>query len=559
MCFSHRGHHNITVFYNHQPLEQVSEIRSLGVVLDEKLCFKPQVDQVKKTAQQITAKLGVFSKEIGGAPAQINLLLYKSCVLSQLEQGYPVWCGSKHADSIHTIQYTALRRALGVLDKSSGAKMELVSHILPLDIRLDSTLIMAFIRIFRQPASNSLRQLVSRLMTCPRHYDHKIITPIHKVRMASRYLMEFNFTDIEEIYHESVLDITRARPKLAQFDVDLGSAGSRTADQATTAKKRVEDFLLQNNDYIIAYTDGSALKNPGPCGAGAAIFTKGHSRHPIVLERPISRISHSYHGELQALELCLGKLVECPHQLADKIFILSDCQSALTTASSPKLSKEFTQLQVKIQREVEVLQNLGHSVLLKWVAGHADLPGNELADSLAKSAANMASDHATRSPLSLSEAKNFIKAKAVDRWKSRIESTLNGHQHLPSPSTKSYKSCMSRTSESRYNRLILNHTLLRIHRSKMFPEQYPSPACECGAVTQSIEHFLFNCPLIESQIASLMDTIDSGYAKTDTPTHHRYISKSLLLGDNHHLNTDIKKVIQSAMNTFLSSTQCHEI
>ena len=63
--------------------------------------------------------------------------------------------------------------------------------------------------------------------------------------MASRYLMEFNFTDIEEIYHESVLDITRARPKLAQFDVDLGSAGSRTGEQATTAKKRVEDFLLQ--------------------------------------------------------------------------------------------------------------------------------------------------------------------------------------------------------------------------------------------------------------------------------------------------------------------------
>ena len=230
MCFSHKSHHNIEVKYNHQPLEQVIEIRSLGVILDERLTFKPHVDKATKTAGQIISKLGVFSKEIGGAPAQINLMLYKSCILLQLEYGYPVWCGSKHADNIHSIQYTALRKALGVLDKSSGAKIELLAHILPIDIRLDTTLIMAFIRIFRQPPSNRLRQLVSKLMTCPRHQDHRIITPIHKFKMASRYLMDFNLTDIEEIYHETVSDITRKRPTLADFDTDLGSAGSRSAE-----------------------------------------------------------------------------------------------------------------------------------------------------------------------------------------------------------------------------------------------------------------------------------------------------------------------------------------
>jgi hypothetical protein len=229
------------------------------------------------------------------------------------------------------------------------------------------------------------------------------------------------------------------------------------------------------------------------------------------------------------------------------------------TAASPKLSKEFSNLQIKIQRDVETLHNLGYDVLLKWVAGHTDLPGNDLADKLAKSAATTASNSIIKSTLSLTEAKNAIKAKAVVRWKSRIESTLNAHHLLPTPSTKSFKSSMSRTSESRLHRILLNHTLLRIHRSKMFPEQYPSPACECGADIQSIEHFLFHCPLIESQITSLMDSIDSGFAKTDTHTHLRYISKSVLLGENLHLNPDMRKVIKSAMNTFLSSTLCHDI
>jgi ribonuclease HI len=532
----------------------------LGVILDERLTFKPHVDKATKTAGQIISKLGVFSKEIGGAPAQINLMLYKSCILLQLEYGYPVWCGSKHADNIHSIQYTALRKALGVLDKSSGAKIELLAHILPIDIRLDTTLIMAFIRIFRQPPSNRLRQLVSKLMTCPRHQDHRIITPIHKFKMASRYLMDFNLTDIEEIYHETVSDITRKRPTLADFDTDLGSAGSRSAEQAATAKKRIEDYLVQNIDSTIAYTDGSALKNPGPCGAGAAIFKTGHSMHPTELERPVSKKSHSYHGELQALDLCLDKMVKCPpNHLTPKLIILSDCQSALITAASPKISKEFTELQIKIQQAVENLHNKGHNVQLKWVPGHTDLTGNDLADRLAKSAATLASNGDFRSTLSLTEAKNALKAKAVNRWKYRIERTLNNHQYLPQPSTKSFKSSMSRIAETRFHRLVLNHTLLRIHRSKMFPEQYPSPDCECGTDVQSIDHYLLNCPLIENQITSLVNSIDAGFVKTSTQTHLRFINRSVLLGENHHLKPDMRKEISSAMNTFLSTTLCHDV
>ena len=97
----------------------------------------------------------------------------------------------------------------------------------------------------------------------------------------------------------------------------------------------------------------------------------------------------------------------------------------------------------------------------------------------------------TTSSLSLTEAKNIIKGKAAHRWLTRIESTLNDHHQLRRPSTKTFKSTMSRTAESRLQKLMLNHTLLRIHRHKMFPEQYPTPSCDCGAEIQSIEHFLF--------------------------------------------------------------------
>ena len=133
-------------------------------------------------------------------------------------------------------------------------------------------------------------------------------------------------------------------------------------EQAIIAKKRVEDFLIQNIDYTIGYTDDSALQNPGPCGAGAALFIKGHSRIPIELERPVSKMSHSYHGELQALDLCLTKLSTSP-KLSEKIIILSDCQSALLTSASPKLSKKFAKPQIEIQSKVEILHSLRYIII----------------------------------------------------------------------------------------------------------------------------------------------------------------------------------------------------
>jgi len=65
--------------------------------------------------------------------------------------------------------------------------------------------------------------------------------------------------------------------------------------------------------------------------------------------------------------------------------------------------------------------------------------------------------------------------------------------------------------------------------------------------------------LIENQITSLVNSIDAGFVKTSTQTHLRFINRSVLLGENHHLKPDMRKEISSAMNTFLSTTLCHDV
>ena len=367
MCFSPKGHTAVTVLYNGKLLEQVREQRSLGVILDENLTFSTHIQTVKSKALSVGAKLQVFSNEIGGASAYTSLFLYSACVLPILEYCHAVWCSSKSVSDLQSVQYTCTRNALGAMDKSSHLAMERLAHLLPLDIRLDKSLLLTFISIYRKPDSYSLKMLINKLIDDPVHLDHRIITPIHKFKMASRSLLNFEPQQIEPLLDETISDILRKPPELVPIKSVFGKSGTRTTEQAESAKKDAENYINKAGNNIIAFTDGSALSNPGPTGAGAAIFLNGINHEDIKARRPVSAMSTSYHGELQGIDLALTKILQVKPKVAKPIHILSDCQSALEVVSSPKPPIDFCSLYQHIQHCTEELNKQGASVTLKWI------------------------------------------------------------------------------------------------------------------------------------------------------------------------------------------------
>ena len=92
-------------------------------------------------------------------------------------------------------------------------------------------------------------------------------------------------------------------------------------------------YLDNTGRNIVAFTDGSALTNPGPCGAGAAVYWNGIAGQPSLYKRPVSKQSSSYQGELQAIDLALQKVEERrPPLRGNTVHIITDCQSALQAA-----------------------------------------------------------------------------------------------------------------------------------------------------------------------------------------------------------------------------------
>ena len=110
MCFSHRGHHSITVVYNHQPLKQVLEIRSLWVILNEKLCFKVQTSgrPGEEDCSTNHCKAGSFlQRDRRRSSTDKSATLQVMCLISTWT-GLPslVWLQTRRQHSHNAVHYT---------------------------------------------------------------------------------------------------------------------------------------------------------------------------------------------------------------------------------------------------------------------------------------------------------------------------------------------------------------------------------------------------------------------------------------------------------------------
>ena len=93
--------------------------------------------------------------------------------------------------------------------------------------------------------------------------------------------------------------------------------------------KQYLDLINKDNDNtMLAYTDGSALKNPGPTGAGV-IKIQGHKSIPVKLAKAISSKGTSFDGELAVILMATQYALTHLTKEHDSFNIYSDCRAAI--------------------------------------------------------------------------------------------------------------------------------------------------------------------------------------------------------------------------------------
>ena len=471
----------------------------LGITLDEQLTFEPHIQNVINKASR-ALKVIREVKGIGRVSTQKLIRLYTATVRPIMEYGASIWQGSKHVHRLATVQRKALCLCLGLPGTAGTEVAEVAAGLPPLDLYLKQITIRELAKIQAKSVSRPIKQMLNNLTETTESQEvlRQTMSPI---RLALTYAKEmeretgidYRLMEEEPEFEEGCVAMTASAP---HYWSRLGSSKTRTSEQQRQGKELVLDMMMEAPEgTAFAFTDGSCLTNPGPCGAGAVIYLDQHQS--VRLKRPVAKRGSILLGELVAilmtLEYALQNLDDLSHQII-KVFCVS--QSAVGILTLNWKDTSYRDVTRDIKKASTLLEQSGVQVEINWAPGHSSIAGNEEADKLAKEAAHEASLFTDdRKTTSISDIKAASQAYTLSQWQRRWDTTevgRNYYKYHPKVNTKVIYDQPTKEAYSMILQLQTGYTYLNDYRSKL--NQTLTNRCRCGQV-EDTEHYLLQCPL----------------------------------------------------------------
>ena len=308
----------------------------------------------------------------------------------------------------------------------------------------------------------------------------------------------------------------------------MGSSSSRTHGQQKEGQAVIETLIKEkSNRAVVAFTDGSCLGNPGPCGAGAAVF-KPDEAEPTELTTPISPRGSILLAELTGIKSVYEHILAHERQgTYSAVNIFCDSQSAVGICDLGWKSNSHHQVIKEVHQLREAVRATGAQTTIEWTPGHASIKGNDLADALAKDAAEQAK-HLGDSCIMVT-SQDVTKASQdliVSKWQMRWDHSSRG-RHLHTLRNKvSLTQTKTRypleTSRRKIAQLRTGYSKLNDYLYKI--GQATSPECSCGFSNETVLHYLLDCPLYEEDRGRMIHRIH-------TTTGIGHLSTELLLSE----------------------------
>ena len=183
--------------------------------------------------------------------------------------------------------------------------LEVEASVLPLELRREELSIREGGKIMSKDNSQTIKQLWNEWRDDFRGKE-KYVSPFGLIDSQLQDMETNSGTSIINIEPEfSFLEALCPSKSRPEYWNRLGSSKSRSVTQQEEAKVTVQS-LVENCSYndLIAFTDGSCLGNPGPCGSGACIFIPNDTE-PVMLKRPVTNRGSILLGELVAILMAL--------------------------------------------------------------------------------------------------------------------------------------------------------------------------------------------------------------------------------------------------------------
>jgi ribonuclease HI len=498
-----------------QQVKKVDCFKYLGVQIDAQLRWKEQAQRATANATKWILQYRRLTRPSTGVGSKLMRQLYLAVALPKITYGLDVWytppskpAGStKNTGSVGVLrnlekaQRLATTAITGTLRSAPTDLIDAHAGLLPMELALRKACHRALLRSLTLPDSHPLHQIIKR---AKRHPPENHLGPLDQLLKIFK-LKNTKFENIESAI-QNVAGIAIPRPK------------------TVIAQNREDSISFERNDNadFKAFSDGSGQEDG--IGASAILYKRGFIRPVKDIQAYLGPKSkhNTYEAEATGALLALWLIRNTPETIGKTVSLYIDNQAIVMAITGNGHSSG----QYLIRALKTAANGLPCNITFRWISSHSEVKGNEAADKLAKTASQGRSSrredlpHLLRSslPVSISATKQDFQVKLNRKWmKIWTESPRKDRFSRMDPEfpfnkfrKKLFKLTRNQSSlimQLRTGHIPLNFYLRRIGKvdSDKCSKCEENPANV--QVTETINHFLFECQAYDEARHALIDKI----------------------------------------------------
>lgn len=288
--------------------------------------------------------------------------------------------------------------------------------------------------------------------------------------------------ELEEIKHFYFAPWERDLPysiTISKLNKELAAEEHLNIINSTKSNSRVYNI----------YTDASNIPNPKSNGIGIGIAAFNQNQLTYKSKENIGNSQIVYNGELQGITQAI-EYSENIAKIGSKFRIFSDNQAGLYRLNRPS-DNPGQNCQIRAINSAKSIKAKGAKIELYWAPGHFDIPGNELADSLAKEATLKYpnSDITSFANLGLNIKKlkriewaNYLNSAKPTSYIKRFKWNISSKMTIPIDT--------KRELASAFYQLKFGHGYIKSYLYRL--NHVGNNKCSCG-VKETPDHLLLSC------------------------------------------------------------------
>ena len=468
---------NCTILANNYQLENVTQMRILGLIFNRRYNWKNHVERLIESLSKSLDVIKCLSSIKFNCSTLSLVNVMKALVFSKIEYALPIYGYASNSilKKVRSFMNNSIRLATGAFRSTRIANLYIETNSQSLESKRD-TLTAKLQKNFMLSKNTPIHKIINKPI------KRKIKSTIsHSIKICQQLNIPYKPQSIsKDIYPPWTFNNSVIIRSLQYY--------SKTSTTIDTYKQLFLEIKNKYRHYNFIYTDGSKTQNH----VGYSVTTTDHTLKISTL--PL--YSTVYTAEI----IAILEAIKYAHSQRGKFAICSDSLSSLDAIANINNTNYYsTQIRHLLNKKI-------NKVILIWVPGHMQIEGNEFADMQARSALIYPTINSPNH--NQNDISKFIKYNFLTKNKNDQFEKCSAWYKLINPSAISIDKFLntnpkdiSRLDSIKILRLRFGHC--KLTHEYLMNTQKSNTCLFCNTNTTSIQHIIIDCThfnYIRSQI-----------------------------------------------------------